>query len=106
MLIKRQVYSLLEKKLQENKVVLLYGPRRVGKTTLLKELSKNLESKEKIKFVNGETLVIQEELSSQSIEKLKSFVGENNLLIVDEARKIPNFLLKNYQKTFELISDF
>ena len=90
MLIKRQIYNLLEKKLQENKVVLLYGPRRVGKTTLLGELSKNLESKEKIKFVNGETLIIQEELSSQSIEKLKSFVGENSLLIIDEAQKIPN----------------
>jgi len=90
MLIERQVYSLLEKKLQENKVVLLYGPRRVGKTTLLEELSKNLEDKEKIKFVNGETLIIQNELSSQSIEKLKSFVGENSLLIVDEAQKIPN----------------
>ncbi|MCK5510141.1 ATP-binding protein [Candidatus Parcubacteria bacterium] len=90
MLIKRQVYNLLEKKLQENKVILLYGPRRVGKTTVLRELEKKLKNTEKIKFVNGETLIIQNELSSQSIEKLKSFVGENSLLIIDEAQKIPN----------------
>ena len=67
--------------MQENKVVLLYGPRRVGKTTVLKEFEKNLKNTEKIKFVNGETLIIQNELSSQSIEKLKNFVGKNSLLI-------------------------
>ncbi len=90
MLIKRQVYSLLKEKLQENKVVLLYGPRRVGKTTVLREIEKNLVDTEKIKFVSGEVLIIQNELSSQSVEKLKSFIGENSLLIVDEAQKIPN----------------
>ncbi len=89
MLIKRQAYNLLKQKLQENKVILLYGPRRVGKTTLLKELVKELEKREKVKFVNGENLIIQKELSSQSIEKLKSFVGNAHLLIIDEAQKIP-----------------
>lgn len=90
MIIKRQAYNLIFEKLQENKVILLYGPRRVGKTTLLKEVAKNLEGKEKIKFVNGETAIIQEELSSQSIFKLKGFAGETTLLIIDEAQKIPN----------------
>ncbi|MCK5123323.1 MAG: ATP-binding protein [Candidatus Pacebacteria bacterium] len=89
MFIKRQAYNLLKQKLQENKVILLYGPRRVGKTTLLKELVKNLENEENIKFVSGEDLIIQKELSSQSIEKLRSFVGNASLLIVDEAHKIP-----------------
>ena len=89
MFIKRQAYNLLKQKLQENKVILLYGPRRVGKTTLLKELIKNLKNEENIKFVSGEDLIIQKELSSQSIEKLRSFVGNASLLIVDEAHKIP-----------------
>lgn len=89
MFIKRQAFNLLKQKLQENKVILLYGPRRVGKTTLLKELIKNLENEENIKFVSGEDLVIQKELSSQSIEKLRSFIGNTSLLIVDEAHKIP-----------------
>ena len=90
MLIKRQAYNLLKQKIQENKAVLLYGPRRVGKTTLLKELIKDLENKEKIKFVNGENLIIQKELSSQSIEKLKNFVGDIDTLIIDEAQKVPD----------------
>lgn len=90
MIIKRQAHSLIREKLQENKVILLYGPRRVGKTTLLEEIINNLKNQEKIKFVNGETAVIQEELSSQSILKLKEFIGDSSLLIVDEAQKIPN----------------
>ena len=90
MIIKRQAYNLIQKKLQKNKVILLYGPRRVGKTTLLKEIISNLKNKEKIKFVNGEIAIIQDELSSQSILKLKEFIGGSSLLIVDEAQKVPN----------------
>jgi uncharacterized protein len=90
MIIKRQAYNIICEKLQENKVVLLYGPRRVGKTTVLEEIVKSLGDKEKIKFVNGETAIIQEDLSTQSIFKLKEFVGDATLLIVDEAQKIPN----------------
>jgi len=90
MIIKRQAYNLIQEKLQKNKVILLYGPRRVGKTTLLKKIISNLKDKEKIKFVNGETAIIQGELSSQSILKLKEFIGNSSLLIVDEAQKVPN----------------
>lgn len=90
MTIKRQAYNLVCKKLQKNKVILLYGPRRVGKTTLLEEIIDNLKNKEKIKFVNGEILIIQKDLSSQSIVKLKEFIGDASLLIIDEAQKIPN----------------
>lgn len=90
MYINRQAYSLIKEKLQENKVVLLYGPRRTGKTTLLNKLVEELKDQEKIKFENGESLITQKELSSQMIAKLKSFVGNASLLIIDEAQKIPN----------------
>ncbi len=89
MLIKRQAHKLLKEKTQENKVVLLYGPRRVGKTTLLNEFAEEIKDKERVKFVNGENLIIQKELSSQSIERLKSFVGNAGILFVDEAQKVP-----------------
>ncbi len=70
------------------KVMVIYGARRTGKTTLLKEFLKN--ESEPYNLVSGEDVTIQSYLSSQSIEKLKAFVGTTRLLVVDEAQKIPH----------------
>jgi len=40
--------------------------------------------------LNGEDIFVQQELSSQSIEKLRNLVGEHRILAIDEAHKIPN----------------
>lgn len=69
------------------KIIVIYGPRRVGKTTLLQ---KYLEDKENFLFVTGEDIFIQEYLSSHSIEKLKEFIGSKQLLLIDEAQFIPD----------------
>lgn len=79
----------LEKLLCPNKVIIIYGARRVGKTTLLhKFLEEQKESQEKILFVNGDDIIVRQFLESQSINKLKEFVGNNTLLIIDEAQYI------------------
>jgi hypothetical protein len=70
------------------KVIVIYGARRTGKTTLLKEFLKN--ESEPYTLVSGEDITIQSYLSSQSIEKLKAFVGAIRLLVIDEAQKIPH----------------
>jgi hypothetical protein len=76
----------LKKIISPNKVMVIYGPRRCGKTTLLNKFLEKFN--EKYLLVNGEDITIQEYLSSQSIEKLKNFVGKNKLLAIDEAQKI------------------
>lgn len=78
----------LQELIQPNKVIVIYGPRRCGKTTLLEKFRENL--KEEYMFVNGENKSIQENLSPQSIEHLRNFLGKTKLLIIDEAQKIPN----------------
>ncbi|KUG23064.1 atpase [hydrocarbon metagenome] len=78
----------LKKLATPGKVVVLYGARRTGKTTLLKEFLKD-ESKACL-LVSGEDITVHSYLSSQSVEKLTAFVGKAKLLIVDEAQKIPN----------------
>lgn len=70
------------------KAVIIYGPRRCGKTTLLNKFTE--KTKEEYLFVSGEDITVQEYLSSQSIEKLKNFVGKNKILIIDEAQKVKN----------------
>ncbi len=77
----------LKKLVAPNKVVLVYGPRRTGKTTLLEHYIQGLN--EPYQMVNGEDVFVQQILSSQSIEKLKNFIGSKKWLIIDEAQKIP-----------------
>lgn len=69
------------------KVVVVYGARRVGKTTLLKKF---LEKKDNtgVLFVNGDDIVARQYLESQSIDKLRDFVGNAALLVVDEAQYV------------------
>jgi len=81
----------LKRLIKPNKVVIIYGPRRCGKTTLLKKFLEGVKGK--YLFVDGEDIFVQEYLSSQSINKLKSFIGTHKLLAIDEAQKIPNIAL-------------
>lgn len=69
------------------KVIIVYGPRRVGKTTLLKKF---LENAQDVLFVSGEDIFVQDYLSSRSIDRLKNFIGTKKLLAIDEAQYIPS----------------
>lgn len=86
-ILQRQLENL-KKSLKPGKVVVIYGARRTGKTTLLREFLKG--EAEPYLLVSGEDVTIQGYLSSQSIEKLKNFVGSNRLLVIDEAQKVQN----------------
>ncbi|MBU1130002.1 ATP-binding protein [Patescibacteria group bacterium] len=83
-----RAYSNLGKIIEPNKVIVIYGPRRVGKTTLLEQYIK--KTKLKYRFDTGEDIRIQEVLSSQRIDKLKQYAGDNELIILDEAQLVPN----------------
>lgn len=91
MIIKRDVYKILQKKLERGKVLVLYGPRRVGKTYVLENLAKDLKKKgETVKYLKGDNQITQDRLSSLVPETLINSVGKKTtVLIVDEAQKIP-----------------
>jgi hypothetical protein len=80
----------LQKIIQPGKVVVLYGARRVGKTTLIRQFAQNLGDKqtEEVLLVNGDDIVQRQYLQSQSIVKLKDFIGHCKILIIDEAQYI------------------
>jgi len=80
-------YDRLERYLKPNRVLVIYGPRQVGKTTLLKNfLSK---TKLKYKFDFGEDIRIQEVLSSQNFSLIKEYASGYELIVIDEAQHIP-----------------
>jgi predicted AAA+ superfamily ATPase len=78
----------LKSALIPGKAVIIYGARRTGKTTLVKQFLQDVY--EPYLMVSGEDITVQGYLASQSIEKLSAFVGANRLLVVDEAQKVPN----------------
>jgi predicted AAA+ superfamily ATPase len=78
----------LENNIQKNKVLIIYGARRVGKTTLLKDFLKT--TKLKYKLDNGDNIRLQELLQSQDFNRIKEYVEGYELIALDEAQQIPN----------------
>lgn len=68
------------------KAVLLYGPRQVGKTTLLRHFVR--EHRPDALFVSGADLLAKEAIESQSVATLSTFVGRARTLIVDDAQQL------------------
>ena len=87
-LIKRIIEDQVRKNLIKNKVVVLLGPRRIGKTVLIKQLIKTLT--EPFLLLNGEDFTTSEILSRRSVQHYKNVLGKARVLIIDEAQKIPN----------------
>ena len=86
--IERAALALIFKKLQPNKVVLLLGARRVGKTKLIEKLIEKVA--EKTLFLNGDDVETHNLLDVQSTANFKRILGDTQLLIIDEAQEIPN----------------
>jgi uncharacterized protein len=78
----------LEKFIKPNQVVVIYGPRRVGKTTLLNKFLQ--KSTLNYRLDTGDDTVVQEALSSQNLKLIKDYVADNQLIAIDEAQNIPN----------------
>lgn len=84
--IQRIVKKDIIKHLQPNKVVVIYGPRQVGKTTFVNDILHDIH--EEALFVSGEDKTVHPWLSSQSSIILQQNIGNKKLLVIDEAQKI------------------
>lgn len=76
----------IEKRLFKGKIVIIYGARQVGKTTLVKKIITKYP--ENSKYLNCELLSVRNSLEVVEAEKLKTFLGEVKLVVLDEAQKI------------------
>jgi uncharacterized protein len=92
MYLKRDITDSVLKKLQPNKVVIVFGARRVGKTVLVKEILEKLD--EPILSLNGEDINVHDKLAIRSVENYKQLIGSYRVLYIDEAQKIPDIGLK------------
>lgn len=84
----KRFYINLNQLIKPHRVLIIYGPRRVGKTTLLKTFLNT--TKLKYKLDSGDNIRTQEVLSSQDFPLILSYVEGYDLVAIDEAQQIPN----------------
>jgi predicted AAA+ superfamily ATPase len=82
-----RIYKNLEEEFRKNRVLILYGPRRTGKTTLLTNYLKTCGKKYRLE--TGENVRIREILGSMDSTILKEFAEEYDIVAIDEAQVIP-----------------
>lgn len=83
-----RIYDDLDKLIKPGKALLLYGPRRVGKTTLLKNYLYQTSLKYKLDV--GDNIRIQQILGSQDFSQILEYAQGYELIAIDEAQYIPN----------------
>jgi len=87
-MIPRLLKNSINKSLFQGKTIVLYGARQVGKTTLVQDILKDFGNEGR--YLNCEILSIEQNLKDPEPEKLKAFLGDYKLIVLDEAQNIPN----------------
>lgn len=82
-------YGHLDAYLEPGKVLVLYGPRQVGKTTLVQEFLRG-SVHGKHRFDTGDNIKVQTLFASQDLDAILAYAEGYNLLILDEAQRVPH----------------
>ena len=69
------------------KVLVLYGPRRVGKTELVRAMISSFKGK--IYSGTGDNQELRDLMESQQLTKISTLLGSYDLIFIDEAQRIP-----------------
>lgn len=101
-MIKRVLEKLITEELGKSRIIVLYGPRRVGKTTLVKAIGESYSHKTKspFLFLNCDEPDVRESLSNKNSEQLSRIIGRHKFIIIDEAQRVENIGI-----TLKLIGD-
>ena len=86
-MITRAIEKAIKESLFRKKAILIFGARQVGKTTMLTNIINELKAD--TLFLNGDESDIREMLTNTNSVKLKTLIGKNRLLVIDEAQMIP-----------------
>ena len=93
---KRTLFQTIKRKMGGGKAILLFGPRQVGKTTLMNSI---LTGQDYL-FLDGDDPTVRSLLDTPNTEEIKNIIGKHSILYIDEAQRITNIGL-----TLKLITD-
>lgn len=87
-LISRTIQPEIEKRMFEQKAIIIHGARQVGKTTLVRSLLRGKEATSL--YLNCDEPDIRDALSNRTSTQLKDFVGNFKIVAIDEAQRVSN----------------
>ena len=84
--VKRQIIDRFQ---HDNRIVMLFGARQVGKTTLAGEIMRDLAGDTYLSL-SGEDPRTSEVLASRDIDRIHGMVSGYEYVLIDEAQHVPN----------------
>lgn len=97
-MIKRDLEQIISSQLFKRKVIILLGPRQVGKTTLLQMLKEKTDKE--LLYLNCDDNDIKKLLTDVNIHTLQRIIGKHEVVLIDEAQRVMNIGM-----TLKLIAD-
>ncbi|MEN8204203.1 MAG: ATP-binding protein [Bacteroidota bacterium] len=85
--ISRSQEDKIEASLFSGKVVIITGPRRVGKTTMLKRIVE--KAGRPFLYLNGEDQSTAELFERRTAENYRNVLADSDMLVIDEAQHVP-----------------
>ena len=89
-MIVRDITPVIKNDFNNGKVIVLKGPRQVGKTTLVNSLLKDIP----FLFLDGDDAVVSDTFANAKTETLKNIIANYKYVFIDEVQRIPNIDLK------------
>lgn len=90
-MIERDYRHKIDKTLEKGKAAIIMGARQIGKSTLLQQM---YADRDDVLWLNGDEYDTREMFEKITSTRLKSIIGSNKIVIIDEAQRIPNIGLK------------
>src|SRR3990167_8477747 len=83
----KRFYEDLNSYFEQNRALIILGPRRVGKTTLLNDFLTRTSLRYKLD--SGDNMKTQHVLGSQDFAEIREYAAGYELIAIDEAQRIP-----------------
>jgi predicted AAA+ superfamily ATPase len=96
-MINREISNQIMSDFNKGKVIVILGARQVGKTTLLQNLVKDQDN---LLMLNCDNYDDRADLENKTSTELKNLIGNNKIVIIDEAQRV-----KNIGLTLKIIAD-
>ena len=85
-MIQRRLQPVIESKLFKGKAIILIGARQVGKSTLFNQITQG--RKEAVLTLNCDEPEVKEMLANINTSELKMLIGNNRIIVIDEAQRV------------------